>query len=309
MISKNIRAANSINNVWALTKRNILLFFKNKTTMFFSILAPVLILVIYVLFMGDVQAATVEGLIPEGIEIDRATITGVVNAWMASGVIGIACITVGLNSVLSMVQDKENKAVNDFAASPVNPVNLLLSYFISAVIITFSICLIVLVIVVSYLWIATGVGFSFATIMELLLILLLSCLSAVMIMMCILSFFKTNQASAAFTGVFSALIGFLTGAYFPLGFLPSAIQSVAGLIPGTHATSLFRNIFVGNILNNLPANIPAAFINQIKETYSFNLQLFGATLNRTFMYTFLAGSVVVFFGVYLILEKIRDKKK
>jgi len=289
----------------------MLLFLKNKSTVFFSLLAPILILIIYVFFMGNVQVTTIQGMMSADIAniVDESTIRSIVNAWMVSGVVGIACITVALNSMLSVVQDRESGAVNDFKASPISPVKLLCSYFLAAVIITFSICLIVLIIVISYLWISTGVGFSFESIMELLLILLLSCLSAVIIMMCIMSFFKSGAGSTAFTGVFSALIGFLTGAYFPLGFLPEGVQNFASLIPGTHSTSLFRNVFIGNILKSLPSDIPADFTNQVKGTYSFNLKLFGAEFTAPYMYIFLGASVAVFFLVYLIIDRIRAGRK
>ncbi|NCA95060.1 MAG: hypothetical protein EOM79_03115, partial [Epsilonproteobacteria bacterium] len=117
-------------NIWHLTKRNILIFFQNKTTLVFSMMAPVLILVIYILFMGDFQINTIRGFIPDGQSVSDADIATVANAWMISGILGISSLTISLNSMFVAISDRERRIVDDFTASPVKLVNLTLSYFI-----------------------------------------------------------------------------------------------------------------------------------------------------------------------------------
>ena len=296
-------------NIWHLTKRNILIFFQNKTTLVFSMMAPVLILVIYILFMGDFQINTIRGFIPEGQSVSDADIATVANAWMISGILGISSLTISLNSMFVAISDRERRIVDDFIASPVKLVNLTLSYFISAFIITLFLSFIFLIIALVFLAISSGVTFSAANLFELFGILVLSSLSAVIFVMCLTSFFNHTSAAASFTGVFSALIGFLIGAYMPVSILPLAIQNFANLIPGSHATGLFRVVLMRPILTKLEATMPFEVIEQIKTSYGFNLQLFNVQFDRTYMYLYLAVSVLSLFVIFQIISMIKKKIK
>lgn len=307
----NKAAAKSLKNfstVWELTKRNILLFLKNKGTVIFSLLAPMLILVFYILFLGDMQVGVVRGMIPEGITISDKSIKSISNSWMISGVVGISCLTISLNSMLVIIADKEKKTINDFIASPIKSVTLLTSYFLSSFILTFCLCFLVLIVAIIFIAASSGSMFSFAEIAELILILFLSCLSAVTVMICIMSLFKTNSSSAAFSGVFSAIIGFLTGAYLPISMMPTGVQNFANLIPGSHSTGLFRNLFINKALKNL-SDVPQSFIDSITENYSINLKLFGAEIGRSMMYVYLTASIFVFFIIYLIINRLQNRYK
>ncbi|VEU80430.1 ABC transporter permease [Haploplasma axanthum] len=302
-------AKNYLHNIWELTKRNILIFLKNKTTLFFSMIAPILILVIYILFMGDLQINMIKDSLPSDIVVSTKDIRGIANAWMVSGIVGISSLTVSLNSMFVAISDRERRVVDDFTASPVKLFNLTLSYFISAFLLTFVICFIFLIVGLLYLVITTGVIFSIIEILELVLVLLLSSLSAVIILMCITTFFKTTAAASSFTGIFSALVGFLIGAYLPVSILPIGIQNFANLIPGSHSTGLFRIIFMNRMIENLPSDIPASFIEEIKKTYGFDLHMFGTKINSTYMYLYLTLSIIVFFILYLFINKWVKKNK
>lgn len=295
--------------IWELTKRNILIFLKNKSTVIFSFLAPVLILVFYILFLGDLQVKIIFDQIPKDVNITVKEVKPIVDSWLVSGVVSIACLTISLNSMFVIIADKEKKTIHDFVASPLNNVVLLTSYFLASFILTFTLCFLVLVIGVVFVGIAGGLVFTFVQLLELLLILFLSCLSAVMVMLCIMSLFKTNAASSAFNGVFSALIGFMIGAYLPVSILPVGAQNFANLIPGSYSTGLFRNVFISKAMSRLPAETLSSVEGVFNDVYSMNLKLFGLTIDKPIMYALLAASIVVFFLVYLLINYIQNKLK
>ena len=41
--------------LWLLTRRNLKIFLKDKANVFFSLLAPLIVLALYVLFLGRLQ--------------------------------------------------------------------------------------------------------------------------------------------------------------------------------------------------------------------------------------------------------------
>lgn len=299
-------------NIYELTKRNMLIFFKNKTTIFFSLIAPVLILLIYILFLSDFQVNMIMDSF-ENINLNKSEIKSIVNSWVISGIIGISILTVALNTMFITISDRETKVFNDFQASPVNIINLTLSYFISAVIITFTISLTFAIVGTIYL-LSTGGSmflFSFVEILKLLGIILISSLSAVIILMFITSFFKKTSTAASFTGIFTALIGFLVGTYLPSSFLPKGVQNVANLVPGTHSTSLFRQLYLDKVFNNsnIIDKVSSEFIDSIKNQYSYNLIVFNYEFNTITMLLYLLLSIIVFFVIYLLISNYRKKNK
>ncbi|HKM02790.1 MAG TPA: ABC transporter permease [Bacilli bacterium] len=300
---------NYIYNIWHLTRRNILIFFQNKTTLVFSMMAPILILIIYILFMGEFQINTIRAMLPSEVVVSNKEIAMIANSWMIAGIIGISSLTISLNSMFVAISDRERGIVDDFTASPVPLVNLTLSYFISAFIITFVLSFVFLVIALFYLFFSSGLTFSVLNLFELLGILLLSSLSAVIFVMCLTAFFKHTSTAASFTGVYSALIGFLIGAYLPSSILPLGVQNFANLLPGSHATGLFRVVLMNPIFTRLSATIPEATLLEIKNSYGFTLNLFGAELNRTSMYAYLGVSIIVMFILYQLLSLIKRKLK
>ncbi len=64
----------------AFAKRNILLYFRDKTTVFFSLLAVIILIALYVLFLGDM---TSKGL-PD-FPAKKAVLTIMVHRWDSSG--------------------------------------------------------------------------------------------------------------------------------------------------------------------------------------------------------------------------------
>lgn len=288
-------------NIKELTKRNILIFLRNKTTLFFSVIAPVLILVIYILFMGDYQVSLLMESFGSEVNINAEQVKSFANAWMISGILGLSTLTVALNSMFIIIADRENEVINDFTASPVSLVSLTLSYFISAVILTIFTCFIFLLIGLIYLYISSNLVFNFVEILQILSILIIASLSAVIILMFITSFFKKTSTAASFTGIFSALIGFLIGSYMPISILPEGIQNFANIIPGSHATGLFRQVFIDKAIKTLD-NVEVGVINNLKENYGYNLELFGYEFNTTTMFTYVFISTIAIFIIHIIIR-------
>ncbi|MCL2848178.1 MAG: ABC transporter permease [Firmicutes bacterium] len=291
-----------------LVKRNMKLFFKNKATVFFSFLAPILIFLLYTLFLSD--TLTTPFLEQLGIEADAIgdrALDAVKTAWMVAGVISMAVFTIALNSTLVMVEDKEKRAIGDFIASPIKPNMLLTSYFISAFLVTFLLCLGVLVLGFTYLGIFTGLTLSIVDFFAMVGTLALSCLAAVAFMLCIMSFFKSNAGTTAFTGVFVALIGFLIGAYIPAGMIPNdVIPSLMGLIPGSHTSALFRQQLINRTAYTVGFHNET--MSTINQFFSLEIQWFGFIVPNYLMYIYLVLSAILFSVLFFFINSFLRKR-
>ena len=91
----------------SIVKRCLKMFLKDGMSVFFSLLAPLIVFLLYVLFLADIQVDTVTSAFPEGFEASKTLVKSFVDNWMVSGVLGVACITVSLSANSIMVQDKQ----------------------------------------------------------------------------------------------------------------------------------------------------------------------------------------------------------
>lgn len=291
-----------------MAKRNLKLFFLDKAGVFFSLLAPLIVLILYVLFLRDVQIDSITAGF-EGITLDAKKVASFIDSWMISGTVSIACLTVSLSACTTMVTDRSKGINKDGLASPVKNWSIKLSYFLSNYIITVMICLVVLFIGFIYIAATGGWAVSVGEVFALIGTVFFSALSATLLMCFIAYFIKTETVMGAVVGIMSAMLGFLLGAYMPLSTFPKAIQIICGIIPGTHATGIFKNLFMTGALNNLAEGLPVEAVGDLKDTFGMNVNFFGANIGIAGMIGIVAASIVIFFVLNVVAVTLLSKKK
>ena len=122
-----------------LIKRSLNIFLKDKMSVFFSLLAPLIVLAVYVLFLADIQVDAVKSNF-ENVPIDDKLIKNFVDAWMLAGVIAVACITVSFSAQNIMIADKERGVLVDILSSPIPRGLIGVAYLISNIIISLCFC-------------------------------------------------------------------------------------------------------------------------------------------------------------------------
>jgi len=118
------------NMFFQLTRRHLLVFFRNKVRVFFTLMVPFIIFAIYILFLRDLELTTANSVLVDLEEKLGASFTGdkvlqkhvgtVIDSWMLSGIIAISTITVSLQTNTIIVSDRENGINRDFASSPIS---------------------------------------------------------------------------------------------------------------------------------------------------------------------------------------------
>lgn len=116
----------------ALTKRNILLYFRDKTTVFFSFLSVIILIALYVLFLGDMTAKSLPDFPAKKL---------LLQSWFIAGILAVTSMTTTLGALGILVNDRASKISMDFNASPISKAKLVSSYVLSAVFIGVFMCL------------------------------------------------------------------------------------------------------------------------------------------------------------------------
>lgn len=102
-----------------LIRRNSKLFFKDKAMFFTSLITPIILLVLYTTFLGNVYKQSFLSAIPTGFELSEKLINAVVAGQLVSSLLAVCCVTVSFCSNMLMVQDKVSGARADLTVTPV----------------------------------------------------------------------------------------------------------------------------------------------------------------------------------------------
>lgn len=294
------------NSLFQLVKRGIKVFLKDKMTVFFSLLAPIIILMLYVLFLGDVQVDAVNNQL-SSFNLKSDHVKSFVDCWMIAGVMAVSCITVSFSSNSVMVQDMSKGTINDMLVSPVNKYVLSTSYLIVNFIVSSIICSVVLAISFIYLLI-TGWYISAGQFFAIIGVMLISVLCSAFISVIISGFIKSESAFGGLIGILSAAIGFLCGAYMPLAMFPKAVQYIALFLPGTYSAGVFRNLFMDGALRELMKDIPYSEVEEaLREGFSMDLDYFGKNIGNKEMLIIFAVSLVALLVIFILYTFLKDR--
>ena len=280
-----------------LIKRNLLLFFRDRANVFFSMLAVIIVIMLYIIFLADLMVSAIESEMPYAAARDiRLVVSGLV----LSGTIAVATVSSCLNATARVVIDREDVA-KDFFVSPISRSKLMFSYVISSGIIGFVMSGLALVTTIIYLSLSGGNFPSNSDLALLLLALFLGVLSANSMTFLIASTVKSRNAFGSLGSIVGTLIGFLTGVYIPIGQLPNGVAWIVRLFPTSHAASMFRQILAGDVLNELGA--PAAVTSEIHEFFGVTFTIGSCTTNYIFSAALLIGTSVIFYIIGLLQMK------
>ena len=291
-----------------MTKRNIKLFFKDKGMFFASLITPLILLVLYATFLDKVYKDSFTSSMPETLDVSARIIDGVIAGQLTSSILAVSCVTVSFCSNMIMVNDKVTKAINDYKITPVKSYMISLSYYIATLI---STLIIVYVAFFACLIYTSAVGF-FMSASDVFLIMLDVILVTMfgLSLSSIINFFLKSQGQISAVGtIVSAGYGFICGAYMPLSNFSKGLQNVLSFLPGTYGTSLFRNHCMQGALKAFEnEGIPVDVIDKIKTSVDCNLFFFDNKVSIVSMYLVIVLSVVVLFGIYVLMNYLKERK-
>lgn len=282
----------------SFVSRNLKVFFRDKTAVFFSLLAVLIVLGLYIFFLGDVWVDSFPNI--KGVK-------NLMNCWIMAGLIGVTSVTANMGAFGTMIEDKSKNKIKDFYVSPIKKSKIVGGYIISSFIVGSMMSVVTLIISQIYL-VYSGVDvLNFKELTEVFLIILITSLSNSAMILFIVSLFSSEKAFSTASTIVGTLIGFITGIYLPISMLPDSVQIIVKLFPTSHGISILRQIFMKKQMDISFADVPTNYINEFKESmgvvYYINDKLVS---NTTSIFILIASTIIFFFLAVLILYK---KKK
>lgn len=207
---------------------------------FFSLLAAALVFSLYTLFLAELQ---VSGLAESFPTASRAEVAAFVDAWMFAGVVSMTATTTGLAALGVLVDDAASGRFREFLVTPVRVGELACGYLLAALIVALSLTGLVFVTSLVYLMLAHDVVMPADAVLRAAGATLVLAGAFTAVSALVTSLVSSPGAYAALSTIVGTLLGFLTGAYVPIGSLSEPVREAVTALPFAQATLLLRQEF------------------------------------------------------------------
>lgn len=308
------KMSKNFNAYKGMTVRNIKVYLKDKMAIVLSMMAQIIVLGLYLLFLKSTYIDGIKSSL-DGLQnmVTNTQIDAVVNAWLVAGVIGTSVVTVALNSLSVMVNDKQNKINYDYGASPVKNRTVVLSYFSGAVVNTFLMSALLLTAGFVFLAISSSLTYSFVEIISMYGLVALGSISATLILMLIVSFFKKSSTLSSFGILVSAGIGFIIGAYIPVSQFDKSIQTVVNLVPGSQIAGMMRNVLMAPSIDSINTSLGGVdngvLADSLNDMFALDMNVFSNEVGFKFMMLYSLCAIALFLVLNLIAYRFTSKIK
>lgn len=294
----------------AMIKRNIKMFFKDKGLLFTSLITPIILLVLYATFLGNVYRDSFEQIISAlapNLNIPKELVEGCVGGQLFSSLLAVCTVTVTFCSNMLMVQDKVNGSISDLTITPVKGSTLALGYYVATAITTLIICFAATAACLIYIacigWYLTLTDILLIVLDVFILVMFGTALSS------IINYFLSSQGQISAVGsIVSAGYGFICGAYMPISQFSKGLQNFVSFLPGTYGTSLLRNHSLRGVFAEMAnLGIPETAIDEMKNSIDCNIYFFENRVELSSMYIYLGATVLVLVLIYVLMN-IKKRK-
>ncbi len=276
----------------ALVKRNCFCFLRDKANVVFSLMAALIVVMLYLFVLRDMMISSYP---------DLKNVDNLVDSWVLAGIAGITGVTSSMGVLQIMNTDRHEGRDADFMVTPAGEWRTAFGYILSAFATAFAFSVVILILSFAFLA-ATGCPLNPVSAVLAILLAIPSALSGCAIMYALTSFIRSPGGYSGFYTIVSVAIGFLTGIYIPMGQMPDAMQVFGTLIPATHISSIFRQLMAGEALD---VSFAGADVTQFRIDMGFDLSIGGFTFDAATSLLYVIGVSVALLVVSILIAKKR----
>ena len=215
----------------ALLKRNFILYFRNRSGVFFSLLGALISFLLYIIFLQ-------KNLTDSWSQLPNST--NLLNNWLMGGTLAVTGITTSFTALTQMVQDRENQVDQDLFLTDLGSWGLQVSYLISSIAISFVMQVFMFAVMSLYFKESPVISH----LPEIALIMLLSSLISSLVNVLLIYRFQSVDSLGKLATIVGTASGFLVGTYVPIGVLPDFAQIIMKCTPATYIASLYRQVLM-----------------------------------------------------------------
>jgi multidrug/hemolysin transport system permease protein len=259
-------------NTWVYTKRSVKLYLRDPASIFFSLLGPGILLVLYALFLGKLSVNSITEAMPT---VDAGAARGLAASWTLAALLMVISLTSPLVAMSQIVSSRVSHGIDDFLVSPLTKRQIVGATWLGVYI--YAGAIMVFFLVVGLLAIKLlGAQLPDAGGLALTVVACAVSLAVFSALHVLIGTALTSESQeGGLAGVFSSVVGFLAGIYIPPGVLGQGMATVIFAQPFGQAALLIRDPLATPSLNALMADGGARGVAEMRNVYGFDLLLGG----------------------------------
>ncbi len=233
--------------IYYMVKRNSLVFLRERSAVFFSLLSMLIVLALMVIFLGRMNSQGLVNMLSEyGGERDRGldekNAEYLIQLWTLAGILVVNAVTVTFTVIGTMVQDETEKRLTAFYVTPVNRTKLSLGYILAAWLVGTGMCLVTLAAGECF-FVFRGYGLlREGSLLKLAGMIALNTFVFSAIAYLLALFVRSSSAWSGILTIVGTLVGFAGSIYLPMDSLSTHVQAVLKCLPVLHGASMMRKV-------------------------------------------------------------------
>ena len=290
-----------------LTARNVKVFFSDKSMFFASLITPMILLILYVTFLGRVfhNSLDQDAL---GVALPDSVINAVVNGQILACLLAVCSVTVAFSSNLLMVNDKITGSTKDIDVSPVKSHTKSLAYFAATFISTIIINLVALVLCLIYIRTQNCWYYELNDVLLLFGDVVLLSFFGTALASVVNFGLKTQGQLSAVANIVSAGYGFICGAYMPISNFSALLRDSIMFLPSTYFMSLIKNHALTTPFQEMAkAEIPSQAIDAVKTALDYKISFFSHEVSLNMMYLITITSIFGLIIIFVLQNKLKKQ--
>ena len=296
-----------------LTKRNSLIYMRDKKAVFFSVLSMLIVLGLMVIFLGSMNSQDLLLLLEryggERNEAqDRINVEHLIQLWILSGILIVNSVTVTLTVIGTMVQDEEQSRLASFYVAPVKRGKLVLGYVLAAWFTGAGLIILTLISGELYM-VFSGKGLlPVSTLMVMCGMIFLNTFVYASIGYLLAMFIHSYSAWGGMLTIVGTLVGFAGGIYLPLSSFSERIQTVLKCLPVIQGVSMMRKVCLEEVTEITFEGMPSQAVEIFQERMGVTLTAGERLISLGEQFSILAFYGIIAIMIAVFLNKRRKLK-
>lgn len=294
-----------------LMKRNILIYMRDRGTVFYSILSTLIILGLMILFLGDMNSRDIVYALEQmgGVrdaEADRANADYLVMMWTLAGILVSNTVTVTMTVMGCMIKDEDDRRLASFYVAPVKRIYVALSYIFSAWLIGIIMCLITLAAFQGYMVLIGQTLLAGTAWLQLLGMIALNSFVYASAAYLIALFVHSMSAWSGLLTVIGTLVGFVGAIYLPMAALPEKVADVLKCLPVLHGAAMMRVVCTKEAVNTAFAGLSADAVEVFREKMGITVVMGNGPVSFPVQAGYLFALGLVFIAAAALISRKRS---
>lgn len=296
-----------------LVKRNLRVFYRSRGSIFSSLLACIIVVVLMVVFLGDMNVNSITNILSEygGVRdeaADSANALSVILNWITAGIIIVNSLTVTLTVIGTMIDDEENHRLISFYVSPLKRSTFVMAYVIAGFVMGFLFSILTLGLSELYIYLSGSTIITLNEFLRAVAYIFAAEFFSAGFTFFLASLVHTKNAFSGMCTIFGTLIGFLGGIYIPIGSLDESIAAVCKYLPFMAVSALMRSAFFDSLIEKTFTNLPNEVAAEYKSVMGITLEYGSHQMTELDLLLYVLICGIIFMGLSIAIQSKRNAK-